>query len=211
MVDIDEPKHYIRFSFRNGNKAVEFSLAELCLILGLPEELPDEVAVGMARDAIDMRASFQPKEADYPGITVDASTRQAGDVYLGNFELPCESYPTRIAARLYAGCHKYETDGPIAIVTHEVTDDARVMYRSGKYGNGPRPMRKLVYVDHDLADSRTWKEPGEEKMPERPSFRGLCHQSSSPSAWYWNHVSWNSSWMMSSSGLFGFLSATAWI
>lgn len=166
MPDKRPPKHYIRFSFRNGNKAVEFSLVELCLILGLPEELPDEVTVGMARDAIDMHASFQPKEADYPGITVDASTRQAGDVYLGNFELPCESYPTRIAARLYAGCHKYETDGPIAIVTHEVTDDTRVMYRSGKYGNGPFPMRKLVYVDHDLAGSRTWREPGEEKMPE---------------------------------------------
>ena len=27
-------------------------------------------------------------------------------------------------------------------------------------------MCKLVYVDHELADSRTWKDAGEENMPE---------------------------------------------
>lgn len=168
MPDKKPPKYHMTVKYPNGYTAT-FSLEEILAKFGLsemPQSLPDEIKFGMERDGIGMRASFQPKEADYPGITVDASTAQAGDVYLGNFELPCETYPTRIAARLYAGCHKYETDGPIAIVTHEVTDDARVMYRSSKYGGQPRPMRKLVYVDHDLAGSRTWNEPDEENMPE---------------------------------------------
>lgn len=162
------PEFSITMKFQNGHVAV-YALKDILDRLGLSSEpggLPDEVQLGMKRDGIEMHASVSPKEADYPGITVDASTWQAGDVYLGNFELPCETFPTRIAARLYAGCHKYETDGPIAIATHEVTDDARIIFRSQRYGSRPVPMRKLVYVDHDLAGSRSWKEPGEENMPE---------------------------------------------
>lgn len=166
MLEKKPPMHFLTMKF-DGDAAVTYSVEELLERLGMPRDrLPGEICLGMRRGGIEMHASVQPREADYPGITVDASTAQAGDVYLGNFELPCETYPTRIAARLYAGCHKYETDGPIAIATHEITDDARVMYRSSKYGSRPRPMRKLVYVDHDLAGSRSWKEPGEENMPE---------------------------------------------
>ena len=150
---------------KTGSEEHHLSLQDLAMLLGLKEPVA-ELEIGLSRDRIVLKASLQPKEADYPGITVDGFTPQAGDVYLGNFELPCETYPTRIAARLYAGCHQYETDGPIAVVTHEITDDARVMYRASKYGGRPRPMRKLVYVDHDLAGSRTWREPGEENMPE---------------------------------------------
>lgn len=164
MPEKKPPKYRIEIKSGDGPAAV-FTLDEVIAKLGIAGS-PDEIRLSMERDGIEMHASVQPKEADYPGITVDASTAQAGDVYLGNFELPCEAYPTRIAARLYAGCHKYETDGPVAIVTHEITDDARVIYRSSKYGGQPRPMRKLVYVDHDLAGSRSWKEPGEDNMPE---------------------------------------------
>ena len=120
----------------------------------------------MERAGIDMHASFQPREADYPGITVDAATMQAGNIYLGNFELPCETYPSRIAARLYAGCEKFETDEPIAIVTHEATDDARVIYRSQNHPAPEKAMRKLVYVDEKSAKSTPWLDAGEENMPE---------------------------------------------
>lgn len=150
---------------RTGSGEHHLDLADLAGLLGLKEPVT-ELEMGLSRDNMILKASLRPREADYPGITVDGFTPQARDIYLGNFELPCETYPTRIAARLYAGCSKYETDSPIAIVTHEITDDARVMYRTSKYGGRPRPMRKLVYIDHDLAGSRTWTEPGEEHMPE---------------------------------------------
>lgn len=141
------------------------SAADLALLLRVHEPVTGLV-LGLERGQMTMSAAVEPKEADYPGITVDAYTPQAGDIYLGNFELPCETYPTRIAARLYAGCHLYETDEPIAAVTHEITDDARVLYRAGKHRDPRERMHKLVYVDHDLADSRSWTQAGEDCMPE---------------------------------------------
>lgn len=125
---------------------------------------PAAARLSVKRDAVELFAETSMLERDYPGISVDAMIRDHRTMFLGNFELPCETYPTRIAARLYAGDPCYETDSPIAIITHETTDDARAIYRSQHYGR--KGMHKLVYIDHDLADSRTWKEAGEDHMPE---------------------------------------------
>lgn len=165
MPEIEKRPPGVFIVLQTGAGERRLSLEDLKKALGITDTV-NSLAIGLKRDRMVMTAALQPREADYPGIDVDASTDQAGDIYLGNFEFPCETYPTRIAARLYAGCHRYETDEPIAVVTHEVTDDARIMYRAGKYGGKPRPMHKLVYIDHDLADSRTWREADEAKMPE---------------------------------------------
>lgn len=150
---------------KDKDSEFHITVAELARRLGLAH--PIETAIlGMSRDGIEMHAKLEPQEAEYPGITVDASTGQAGEVYLGNFELPSEAYPHRISARLYAGCGKYETDEPIAIVTHEITDDARVIYRSQAHPYPGKPMRKLVYVDERSAKSVPWAEAGEDAMPE---------------------------------------------
>lgn len=141
-------------------------LEDLAAIGGVDIKTVQSVSLRITRDRLELHASADAREADYPGITVDASTPQAGDVWLGNFEMPCGTYPTRIAARLYAGCHSYETDEPIAIVTHEVTDDARIIYRSGRYGQNGESMKKLVYVDYREADTRPWLDASEESMPE---------------------------------------------
>ena len=163
MPDKRPPEHFLVLKYNDGTSA-RFTLADVVHALG--KKMPNEVRLGMVRSGVEMHAAFQPREADYPGIMIDASTAQAGNVYLGNFELPCETYPTRIAARLYAGCEKFETDEPIAIVTHEVTDDARVIYRSQNHPHPEKSMRKIVYVDEQLAKSAPWTDAGEENMPE---------------------------------------------
>lgn len=165
------PECFLALEFRNGTVA-RFPVAEVVRALG--KTMPAGIRLGMERGGIEMHASVQPGEAEYPGITVDASTRQAGEIWLGGFELPSECYPARISARLYAGCGKYETDEPIAIATHEVTDDARVMYRAGKYGpDHGGSMHKLVYVDYRSADTRPWLEASEEAMPEHREDEAL--------------------------------------
>lgn len=166
MADRKRPDYYLSVATENGELAL-FTLDQVLGALDIKDpENVREVRLGMERGRIMLHAAVQPREADYPGIMVDASTPQAGNVYLGNFELPCETYPTRIAARLYAGCEKFETDEPIAIVTHEVTDDARVIYRSQNHPAPDKAMRKLVYVDEKSAKSTPWLDAGEENMPE---------------------------------------------
>ena len=150
---------------KDADSEFHITVSELARRLGLAKPVSAAI-LGMSRGGIEMHARIEPQEAEYPGITVDASTAQAGNVYLGNFELPCETYPSRIAARLYAGCEKFETDEPIAVVTHEVTDDARVIYRSQNHPFPQNAMRKLVYVDEKSAKSTPWLDAGEENMPE---------------------------------------------
>lgn len=154
----------LTLKFENG-ASFSYPLDQLLASLGLIQT-PDEIQLSMRRGDVRMDAKLQPKESEYPGITVDAYTSQSGDIYLGNFEFPSEDYPTRISARLYAGCHKYETDEPIAIATHEISDDARVIYRSSKHGDPRKHMHKLVYIDRKLAEPRTWCAAGEDDMPE---------------------------------------------
>ncbi len=160
------PPH-AELAIKSGDVTRTFGLAALADALGLDRASITHMSLRLRRGGMVLHADIEPKEADYPGIDVDACTDQAGDVYLGNFELPCETYPQRIAARLYAGCHKYETDEPIAIVTHEVTDDARVLYRSDRYSRDTTPgMKKLIYVDYKEAETRPWLDATEEGMPE---------------------------------------------
>ena len=155
------PEYTLMLIDADGNH-VSIPISELAGILGL--KTPIAARLSIKRDSLELFSEMSITERDYPGIAVDAMVRDNRTMFLGNFELPCETYPTRIAARLYAGDPCYETDSPIAIVTHETTDDARAIYRSQHYGR--EGMRKLVYIDHDLADSRTWKEAGEDHMPE---------------------------------------------
>lgn len=155
------PEYTLMLIDADGNH-VSIPISELAGTLGL--KMPIAARLSMRRDDLELFAETSVTERDYPGISVDAMIRNHRTLFLGNFELPCETYPTRIAARLYAGDPCYETDSPIAIVTHETTDDAQAVYRSQHYGR--EGMRKLVYIDHDLADSRTWKEAGEDHMPE---------------------------------------------
>ena len=161
------PKLYVEIIPEFGKHGYRLYLADLMAAAGIADHpAPDEIRLGIIRDGLDMYASTSPREADYPGITVDAHKDTAGDIWLGNFEMPCETYPQRIAARLYAGCSKFETDEPIAIATHEITDDARILYRVGQYGSGGKSMRKLVYIDVTHAAYRPWLDAGEDAMPE---------------------------------------------
>ena len=157
------PKHFLYMEFDDGT-AMKVPLTDILNALGKP--MPKGISLGMERDGIEMHASVQPKEAEYPGFMIDASTTAAGEIYLGNFELPNETYPSRIGARLYAGCGKYETGEPIVLVTHEVTNDEVVMRRTETYPAPADAMRKLVYVDEREAKSAPWTGVGEDELPE---------------------------------------------
>ena len=147
-----------------GGKERTFTAQELAELAGFFRAATVELSI--SRGGIRIFAQAEPAERDYPGITVDASAEPGRTLYLGNFEMPCETYPHRIAGRLYAGDSRYETDGPIALVTHDVMLAPKTDMYAGKYGGQPRPMRKLVYVDNDLAESRSWTESDEDRLPE---------------------------------------------
>ena len=94
-------------------------------------------------------------DEDFPSISVDGfhSDRQ---FYLANVEMPNECYPDSFTARLYAGCVADETDSPVAFVRTSVTRE---------FGDDQtqNPLTKLVYVDDDIAEKRTWRGP---RFPE---------------------------------------------
>lgn len=150
---------------RTGDDERHIPVQDLAILLGISEPV-DQLAMGLERGNMRLFANIDVREAEYPGITVDAFTPEARNIWLGRFELPCETYPTRIAARLYAGCERYETDEPIALVTHEVTDDARVIYRAGRLKNPSDHLHKIVYVDQDIAEARPWSGCHEDDLPE---------------------------------------------
>lgn len=157
------PQTYLVLRSSDGEQHI--SIRDLAGLLGISEPV-DQLAMGLERGNMQLFAAIDVREAEYPGITVDAFTPEARNIWLGRFELPCETYPTRIAARLYAGCERYETDEPIALVTHEVTDDARVIYRAGRLKNSGDHLHKIVYVDRDIAEPRHWSGCHEDDLPE---------------------------------------------
>ena len=60
-------------------------------------------------------------------------------------------YPDSFTARLYAGCADAdETDSPVAFVRTSVKRDFPEIPPT-------KPLKKLVYVDEDIAEKRTWK------------------------------------------------------
>lgn len=153
---------YLSFTDKDG-RTREAAMEEVEKALGLEGTVA--VRLGMRRGHVEMHAQVSPMEEDHPGIDVDTEI-SGHPVYLGNFELPCSEYPDRVAARLYAGHIAYETDEPIAVVTHDVTDEGLLKERAARYGGGHGHMHKLVYVNGPLAEAREWVKAGQDAMPE---------------------------------------------
>lgn len=155
----------IEIIIKNGTDERHINIYWLLATLGLPIQ-PDQIGLQMTAKGISLRAVTEPKETEYPGITVDGFDSAGRCLYLGNFEAPCPTYPNRIAARLYAGYEMFESDSPIAIITHDVKDENAVKRRTERASALGRPLNKFVYVDSDLATPVNWTDIGEGNMPE---------------------------------------------
>lgn len=147
---------FVKFTKDGTNHTVFYSTEQLLKKLGadLAGIDPMELGIFVDKNGESLQASVQPKEQDYPGITVDGFDADGEQVYLANAELPNETYPQSIAARLYAGYAAYEFDGPIAIVTHGIRDAEQTKQRAAEQ----KQFTKIVYVDPESAQHRPWKE-----------------------------------------------------
>ena len=76
-------------------------------------------------------------------------------LYLGVFELPNESFPYRITGRLYAGYASFETDGPIAMVTHDVMDREKKKQRKKELKSPGRPENLFMWMKI-LREAAVW-------------------------------------------------------
>lgn len=127
----------------------------------------DEVGMERTQDGRSLCVTTEPKEKEYPGMTVDATDEWGNPLYLGNFEFPNETFPESMTGRLYAGYASFESDGPIALVSHNVSDAAKRTQYEAAYGESPRAPKKLVYVDKQAAEARDWiGEPAAEHVDE---------------------------------------------
>lgn len=155
----------VRLAVKSGNTTRFFTLQELLQALGVPAETA-VLSFDMTQDDISLSVQLDAEETEYPGICVDGMDARGRKLYLGNFELPNKSYPGQIASRLYAGYAGFETDSPIAIVTHDVKHSGKRLIRETDFRRTNRPPTKLVYIDTDLAAARNWKDTDSKKMPE---------------------------------------------
>lgn len=138
-----------------GDAVSVIGLDDLLAAFGIHGD-PDTVALTVTQDGVSLKATTEPKETEYPNITVDAYDAAGEEIYLGNFELPCESMPDGIAARLYAGYAALETDSPIAIVKHKLRSQADLAEKQNWYQKSHSGPVKLVHVDMELAHARNW-------------------------------------------------------
>lgn len=89
-------------------------------------------------------------DEEFPFIDIDGYHNDRR-FYLVSTEMPNECYPDSFTARLYAGCADAdETDSPVAFVRTSVKRDFPEIPPT-------KPLKKLVYVDEDIAEKRTWK------------------------------------------------------
>lgn len=139
-----------------------FTLQDIIKALGLPS-VPEEIILSCEQHGNCLTASVEPKEAEYPGITVDATDSSGRQMYLANAELPNECFPDSITTRLYAGDSEFENDGPIAITKTKLMTDDDLSVRA-EQTKGGRALTKIVYVNTETAQYRPWME--NRDMPE---------------------------------------------
>lgn len=160
-----------------GDKTVTFSTEQLLGALanyGIMQsaevkEVPQNIALFVEKDGLELHAAIYPKEDDYPGIDIDGKDREGEAVYVANVELPNETYPHSVAARLYAGHSAYETDSPIALVTSDMRPEKIQAYKTYITEKGG-PMHKFVHVDTDLARASVW--PDRPDLEEHDTLKG---------------------------------------
>ena len=146
----------IAINFRSNDGAlVSVPLDTLIEKLGIGIPV-DEITMTMEQDCNRIELAVEPAETEYPGVFIDAIDRNGKTMCIAYAELPNETFPDQITARLYAGYQEHEYDGPIALVKHRIEDPARIKELEALAESG-RGLTKLVYVDTEAAAWRPWR------------------------------------------------------
>ena len=133
------------------NNKIVVPLQKLMSALGLnPDNPPVEINLYAEKNGERLVANVATRDDEYVGIYIDGFDSDGNPLYLAHCELPTESAPDSIEARLYAGYADYETDVPIAVVTHDIRDRKRLHERA----ESNKGYTKIVHVDTEVAQSR---------------------------------------------------------
>ena len=149
----DAPAIVLRLKTRYEDIAVP--IASIARHMGLGGDVTEAELV-VANKAGELSASVDATDCQYPGLTIDGYNADGDQLWLAEAELPNESYPTAVSARLYAGYAGQEFDGPIALVKHDISKPPAP--------DGTKAPTKIVYVDTETAQYRSWRETS--PMPE---------------------------------------------
>lgn len=136
-----------------GDKTLEVTMDTLTEALGLTER-PNTIKLCVRNEDATLEAGTSTEEQDYPGIDVDAVDENDEDIYLMSAELPNADVPGAVAARLYAGYSRTETDEPIALVRTPLKTEDELKAREDM-SIQTRPL-KNIYVDTRCAAVQVW-------------------------------------------------------
>lgn len=162
---MEQSKPKLQITVHNGKQKQSIPLENI-LRDYFSDTAPEYISLDLVRDDCIITATTDPKEADYPGIMLDAYDKDGDQLYIGNVEMPNETYPSRIAARLYAGYAKFEVDAPIALITHDIKDTKAFLKYEEDFLHLNRQPIKQVYIDRENAHVENWAGQGEETLKE---------------------------------------------
>ena len=134
-----------------------FSMEHLMRLLGLPDIQKIGIRIEN-QDNVQLDATAFVHNMEYPGIDIDACDTSGERIYLTRVDLPNESFPDTIAARLYAGYACYECDTPIAIVPTRLLNKKELAKRADANQNATYSPAKLIHIDYDLARPCPWND-----------------------------------------------------
>lgn len=161
---LEKPAPVIKLALTVQDRRFQFPLKELMETLLPGYKLDDTQEIRLEIEEKDcgvLWAEIDSKEKDYPGIYLTATDKNGRQFELAQAELPNIENPKNAIARLYAGCLDYEYDGPIAMVKHGMNMDADEFECREAAAKPAHVMyHKIVYVDADTAQYRSWNELG---------------------------------------------------
>lgn len=147
-----------------------FSMEQLIQQLGIPDI--QEIGIRIEnQDNIELNTTASVHDMKYPGVDIDACDASGEQIYLARAQLPNESFPDTVTARLYAGYACYESNSPIATVPTRLLNKKELARRA----DANYSPAKLIHIDYDLARPCPWNDTGHlrEHDPEYETKRFL--------------------------------------
>lgn len=134
-----------------------FSMEQLIQQLGLPDI--QEIGIRIEnQDGVQLDTTASVDDMKYPGIDIDACDASGEQIYLTRAQLPNESFPDTITARLYAGYACYESNSPIATIPTRLLNKKELARRADANQNAAYSPAKLIHIDYDLARPCPWND-----------------------------------------------------
>lgn len=154
-----------------GGKEGRMPVHDFLEAVGVPDRDGDAPVVQLVvrKDGVELSATADPRDGYYPVIFVDGEDAGGNKLYVAEAELPNEDEPNRISARLYAGYARFESDEPVAKVSHRLLPASHVDAMEA-FMQRRDPFRKAVWYNEDAAEPRRLSREAEDSTEHEDGF-----------------------------------------